>query len=211
MDIRPSEIQSILDKPAMLMAVDRTVDLVTKEFPTNEEERLANLMIELTALCLNQAKLVVRSAHDMNNNDPNFRVDFMYYVILEADNRWSMVRQYLQDTRQIEIHPLMLISIIRNGLVNDPNNQTELDRITIEALDRYADTMKETLGEILGVDNRFEEIKLPSIKNDPELLMRFFEAFKALGVVHRKKSEYQTEEQKQAYDKLMAIYDALTN
>ena len=84
--------------------------------------------------------------------------------------------------------------------------------ILLDALDRYVEHTKNEIQEAMGwsEDDRVKTVQLPSIKNDSELLMQFFTAFKELGVVHRRRSEYTSEEQKQAYDKLMAIFAALS-
>ncbi|MCM1230247.1 MAG: hypothetical protein NC489_08940 [Ruminococcus flavefaciens] len=205
----PSAIGSILDKPAFLIAVDGTIELVNKNTP-DDDTRLAELMVQLTALCLQQAKLVVNSAH--GPTDPNITMeDRFYYIVHEADSRWDMVRQYLQDIRHLEVHPLAMISIIRSATVQSTENQTELDHVVITALDRYAESMEDEIRRIMGwtEDDEVKEVKLPSMKNDPELLMEFFQTFKQLGVIHRKRSDYATDEQRQAYDKLMAIFNAI--
>ena len=200
--VYPSSMNTILDKPAFLVAVDRTVELVN-ENTADDETRLAELMVQLTALCLKQAKLVVGSAS---------MADRFYHIILVADSRWDMIRQYLQDTRNLEVHPLAMISMIRGCTVKDQEHQTELDHIVLDALDRYANTMEDEIRRVMGLskDDEAQEVKLPSVKDDPELLMDFFQAFKELGTVHRRRSEYTTDEQRAAYDKLMAIFKAIT-
>ena len=203
----PSAIEAILDKPAFLIAVDRTVELAL-ESHSDENVQMANLAVELTTLCMTQANLVVRSAHP--DRTVISMVDMLYYVLLEADNRWSMVRDYLRDTRQLDMHPLLMISLIRNGTVGGEGKK-ELDDVVVAALDRYATTMKESLEEVMGIAaNAPTEVKLPSIKDDPKLLEEFFIAFKSLGKIHKNRDEYRTQEEKEAFDRMMAIYEALS-
>ena len=208
--VYPSSMNTILDKPAFLIAVDRTVELVN-ENTADDETRLAELMVQLTALCLAQAKLVIGSAYRPTDFETTI-TDRFYYIVLEADSRWDMVRQYLQDTRNLEVHPLAMISMIRGCTVKDLEHRTELDHIVLNALDRYADKMEDEIREVMGwnKDDEMKDVTLPSVKNDPELLMDFFQAFKEVGTVHRRRSEYTTDEQRAAYDKLMAIFKALT-
>lgn len=206
----PSQYDTILDKPAFLIAVDKTVDLVNDNTP-DDETRLAELMIQLTALCMTQAKLVVGAAYRPTDHETTI-IDRFYHIVLAADSRWDMVRQYLQDTRNLEVHPLAMISMLRGCTVRDVEHQTQLDHIVIDALDRYATTMENEIKEIMGWsdDDNAQSIELPSIEDNPNLLLEFFQAFKEVGTVKRKRSEYATEEQKHAYDKLMAIFKAIS-
>lgn len=206
----PTNLGSILDKPAFLIAVDRIVDLVIENTP-DDETRLAELMLQLTALCLDQAKLVVGSAYHPTDHETTI-TDRMYYIICAADSRWDIVRKYIKDTRNLDAHPLGMISLLRGATVRDVEHQVTLDHIILDALDRYVDSMEEEIRNVMGwtEDDTAHEVKLPSFKNDPDLLMQFFEAFKNLGTVHRKRSDYETDEQRQAYDKLMAIFKTIT-
>lgn len=205
----PTHLMAILDKPAFLVAVDRIADLVIENTP-DDDTRLAELMIQLTTLCLDQAKQAVKSAYtekELSTSSEKF-----FRIIQMADSRWDMTRKYLQDTRKLEAHPLAMISLIQGSTVQDPQYRTELDHVVLDALDRYVEHTKNEIQEAMGwsEDDRVKTVQLPSIKNDSELLMQFFTAFKELGVVHRRRSEYTSEEQKQAYDKLMAIFAALS-
>lgn len=205
----PTHLESILDKPAFLVAADRIVDLVIENTP-DDETRLAELMLQLTTLCLDQAKMVVGSAYRPEDLETTI-TDRMYYIIHAADSRWDMIRKYIKDTRNLEAHPLAMITLLRGATVYDVEHQTELDHVLIGALDRYVDAMENEIREIMGwkEDDEMKEARLPSIKDDPDLLMKFFEAFKALGTVHRKRSEYTTDEQRQAYDNLMGIFKTI--
>ena len=93
----PTHLMAILDKPAFLVAVDRIADLVIENTP-DDDTRLAELMIQLTTLCLDQAKQAVKSAY--TEKELSTSSEKLFRIIQMADSRWDMTRKYLQDTRK---------------------------------------------------------------------------------------------------------------
>ena len=199
---------SILDKPAFLIAVDKTIDQV-EQFYTDEDQRSVEIVSELVILCCKQGELIVSSAEE--DLPPE---DKLYKCLCVADERWDLARRYILDTRHFEVHPMAIITLFYSTMKKE-GEHAAYEVALKNVLDRYASSMEDEIRAIMGwskEDPKQEQStpKIPSIKDDPELLLEFFQTFKKLGTVHRSRDLYHTEEEKLEYDKLMSIFAALT-
>lgn len=208
----PDEVESkLMDEHEFLLAVEATVSIATAENPGQSERDLA-IIFHLGVLCYIQGvQLAVENLkrYGKLNDQSISHVERQVMSILCAQTRWEFAETYCKTMLNVQISPIGLLIVLKH-IAND--NTSESDAALAEAVEQASHILEEKAkGELASVKRaRFIGTDHPLIKADAGLVREFFTLLEEIGTFYMDRDKYETDEQKELHDRIVAVYQKIT-
>lgn len=175
-----------------------------------DEVALSWLMSDLATFAITQAAFEVdASMDDQNLTTPD---EFIRKIIDDAQAIWDTLIEYLKDTHDLILHRLgmlaMLSQLNAGGYFSSWDTQDQADAVNRITQAKMQELMHATPKE-------FQSVDAPAVagvtdSSDVDALTQdFFRSMIKIGTFHRDRDAYETEEQRQLHDRIVAIYHRL--
>ena len=200
-----SSIDIILSREQRLLAADLDATIMkAMAMDEGREVACAWLISDLSILVVDQADMTVQQEQD-GRDDVTFS-EACRSMIDIAQSMWMEIINYLKDTRDIEIHALAMLQMVLNTCQEYPSNTN--DDMAKIIMDKIRDIYSE-------IPKEFETVDVPNIpgisdSSDYRQLMKdFFKSLIEIGTYHRDRDQYETDQQRELHDRIIAIYHRL--
>lgn len=208
----PDELSdALLNEHEFLVAVEQTVS-IAKEATTNEEECNLAIMFHLGVLCYIQGiQLAVENLkREGKLNDASVSsVDRQVMAILCGQTRWEFAEAYCKNLLGVQINPIGLLVVLKRISSDDSG---ENDKVLSEAVDEAARIIEsQAKGDLASIGKPPETIPADiGINLESELIPTFFSLLEEIGTFYIDRDKYETDEQRELHDKIISIYQKIS-
>lgn len=200
---------SLLNEREFLTAVESTISIAKAEIADGEARDLA-ILFHLGVLCYIQGvQLAVENLkRDGKLNDPSVsRIDRQVLSILCAQTRWEFADTYCRTMLEMTINPVGLLIVLKH--IAD-EQEDDSDGELAQAVDVAAHIIEEKAqGELASVESRSMPENITTITADETLVKEFFDLLEEIGTFYADRDKYETEEQKELHDRVVAAYQQI--
>jgi len=206
----PDEVNNnLLNESEFLLAVEEIVSIAVSENAEESDQGIA-IMFHLGVLCYIQGvQLAVENLkRDGKINDANIsRVQRQLLAVLCAQTRWEFAETYCKNMLKLELNPLGLLVVLKHI---SSENTGDTDAELAEAVDQAATIIEDKAkGELASVSTP-PQVPDIGINLNSDLIPEFFKLLEKIGTFYMDRDKYETDEQKELHDRIVAIYQKIS-
>ena len=199
-----STIHELMSFEQRIMVADMELSTMeTIKSKVGDEGALAWLLTDLATFVINQADLEYASEKGHENDTLDAACA---RVITIAQTIWSQMVNYLKDTRDVEIHPLAMLHVLLGACKED---QSELNVAMTRAIEHQMEEMFHAASKEITTMEVPHILEIAECTDSMKLTRDFFDLMQRIGTYRRDRSAYETDEQRELHDRIIATYHRL--
>ena len=181
------------------VAMENVIRVSREMFPDNMESQAASILVTAAITCFDIATSHVCASNNMQADD------VMDNIISTTYEYWCYAVDYCKQEHNIELHALGVLFILKTIITSDET--IAYSNQIVSAIDRFCKKLDAEINDVIKTTRCDDDHEVDiDVEDMDQLIARYFQLLNKIGTFHHDRNSYETDEQRDAHDQIMAIY-----